>query len=457
MSPELRQDLTGAAILSGVFLALLGGAELWRRCGRPNPEWTRKLVHVGGGLTCLLFPFMVERLWIILALALAMTGIFTAAARLGLLASLHGVERPSRGAEYYPLAIFLVLLLAGERTWLYLAAILVLAVADAFAALVGSRYGVVRYQVQDESKTLEGSLVFLLIAFLAIHLPTLLMTDLARPVCVLAAVLVAVLVTGFEAISLRGADNLFVPMAVVVVLGKITTKPLSEVVFQNLSLLGICLGIALLVRRLPYFNVGATIAVVLYAYGNWSLGSWQWALPVFAGLLVYLLARLRSAAASRHVPPVRVRTAARALLAPFLILVLANSSGRYEALFAPYVGASAAVLAFSLVGPVFRLELVRRRPRLVGAAAAAALGCAATCLPVWLVQPVAASAPAGIAALVLAATVWILELEWVDTERPTAPEWSAARFLLCLAVGGGVYLLERLALMAPWSPLSTRP
>lgn len=453
MSPSLRHDLVGAAILAGVFVALLAAAELWRRFGRPKPEWTRKLVHLGGGLTCLLFPFLVGRLWIILVLALAMTGIFTAAAKLGLLQGLHGVERRSRGAEYYPLAIFLVLVLAGERTWLYLAAVLVLAVADAFAALVGSRYGVVRYQVQDESKTLEGSLVFFLIAFLAIHLPTLLMTDLPRAVCVLAAVLVAVLVTGFEAISLGGADNLFVPMAVVVVLGKITTKPFAEVVFQNLSLLGICLGIALLVRRLPYFNVGATITIVLYAYGNWSLGSWQWALPVFAGLVVYLLALLRSAAV-RQRPLIRVRTVARALLAPFLILVLANTSGRFEALFGCYLGVSAAVLAFSLSEPLFRLGGLRRRPRALGAALAAALGVTATCVPPWLTQPaVAPSALAGIAALVLAASVGNLELEWDDGEGPRVHGWTAGRFVLSLAVGGGVLLLERLDLTAPWNPL----
>jgi dolichol kinase len=41
---------------------------------------------------------------------------------------------------------------------------------------------VVRYEVEDEKKSLEGSLVFLVIAFLAIHLPVLLMTDLPRPV-----------------------------------------------------------------------------------------------------------------------------------------------------------------------------------------------------------------------------------------------------------------------------------
>ena len=60
--------------------------------------------------------------------------------------------RKSRGAEYYPLSVFLVFVMTPGRPWLYLAAVLVLAVGDAFAALIGSRYGVIRYEVEDETQ-----------------------------------------------------------------------------------------------------------------------------------------------------------------------------------------------------------------------------------------------------------------------------------------------------------------
>jgi len=401
-------------------------------------------------VTCLLFPFLVSSPWIVLVLALALTGLFAAAAHLKLLKSLHGVGRPSRGAEYYPLAIFLVLLIAGERTWLYVAAVLVLAVADAFAALVGRGYGIVRYQVQSSEKTLEGSLVFFLVAFLAIHLPTLLMTDLPRGVTVLAAVLVALLVTGFEAVSLDGADNLFVPVAVVVVLGKITRKPFPEIVFQNLSLLAIGLLIAFLVRRMPFFNVGATVTLILYAYGAWSLGSWLWALPVFAGLVVYLLAWLEVAIRQTK-PAIRVRAVAQALLGPLLVMALANGTRAFADFYAPYLGASAAVLALALTEPLYRLELARRRPWTVGAAAATALGCAFAVLPSWLVTRAPAGAPALIAVLVLGTTALNLRLELRQGETPVKG-WTAARFLLPLAVAGCVLVAQHLGVTARWNP-----
>jgi dolichol kinase len=443
-------DLRGAAILAAAFLSLLVLAELWRRFGHPKPEWTRKLVHLGGGIACLFFPFLVHSPWVVLALALPLTGLFVAGGRFGFLKSLHGIGRRSRGAEYYPLSVFLAFLMTQGKPWLYLAAVLVLAVGDAFAALIGSRYGVIRYEVEDGQKSLEGSLVFLVIAFLAIHLPALLLTDLPRPVCVLAALLVAALVTGFEAISLEGADNLFVPLAVVVILGKITTKPLSEVVYQNVSLLAICLGVGLAVWRFRSFNVGGAITFILFAYGTWSLGSWVWALPVFLGFAGYLAAWLRFAPPG-HGAGIKVRTLARALLPPFTMLLLANSLEDGGRFFSPYLAASAAVLAFSLDTGVFRLE--RRESGILGAFGLALLGAALAVLgpalarwpPPW---------PALLAILATTAVVTLANaaIELRDPEARRSRDWTAWRFLLSFAAAGAVLGLQALGTIPSWDP-----
>jgi dolichol kinase len=445
-------DLRGAAILAAIFVLLLVTAELWRRFGHPKPEWTRKLVHVGGGIACLFFPFLVHSPWVVLALALPLTGIFVLGSKLGFLQSLHGVGRKSRGAEYYPLSVFLTFVLTVGRPWLYLPAVLVLAVADAFAALIGSRYGVVRYEVEDETKSLEGSLVFLVLAFLAIHLPVLLLTDLPRPVCVLAALLVAALVTGFEAISLQGADNLFVPLAVVVILGKITGKPLSEVVFQNLSLLAICLAIGIAAWRSRSFNVGGAITFILFAYGTWSLGNWLWALPVFLGFGGYLLLWKRFAPPG-HMSGVKVRTLTRALLPPFAMLVLANGLQADATFYGPFVAASSAVIAFSLDTGAFRLERFGTSVRALGAVGIGALAWAIVVVIPWLIQ---AGAPLGQLAATLGAVILVsllnvgVELRGSLPERPR--EWTALRFLLSFAAAGAVLGLQALGIVAAWAP-----
>ena len=110
------------------------------------------------------------------------------------------MARRTRGSEYYPLSVCLLFFLTQEQPWLYVASMLVLAVADAGAALIGMRYGRIRYGVEQETKSLEGSLAFMAIAFAAILIPMTVMTDLPLAVCLGSALLVALLVTGFEAV-----------------------------------------------------------------------------------------------------------------------------------------------------------------------------------------------------------------------------------------------------------------
>lgn len=445
-------DLRGALLLSAIFLSLLAVAELWRRFGNPEAEWTRKLVHLGGGVACLFFPFLVTSPWVVTALALALTALFALGSHFGFLKGLHGVKRKSRGAELYPLAVCLVFWLTVGRPWLYLSAVLVLAVADAFAALVGSRYGVVRYEVEDETKSLEGSLVFLLLAFLAIHLPALLMTDLPRPVTVLAALLVAALVTGFEAISLQGADNLFVPLAVVVVLGKITTKPLGEVEFQNLSLLAICLGVAFIVWRSRSLNVGGAITFILFSYGNWSLGNWRWALPAFVGFALYVAAWYLFAPPG-HASGIKVRLVTRALLIPFAPLVVANAYDHDEIAYGAFLAAAGAVLAFALDTGAFRLERRRGGHWLFSAVGLGLLASAAVALPAWLTQrQVGLSALLGVSAVIVLATLVNAAIERRDLAARRSREWTAWRFLLSALAAVAVALLEQGGVLASWRP-----
>jgi len=320
----VAHDGIGAMLSGGVFLIVLVAAEAWARIGRPHPEWTRKLVHVAGGLICLGFPFVLRSPWIVLALSATLSGVFALGAYTGGLRSLHGVTRRSRGAEYYPLAVTLVFLMALGRPWLYVASIMTLAVADAAAALVGSAYGRIRYEVDGSSKSVEGSLAFFMMAFWVIHIPLLLMTDLPRETCLLAAALVALLVTGFEAVSLGGADNLFVPIGVCAILARITTKPVPEIAFQLSSLLALLVVGSALIRRTRAFNTGATLTFVLFAYGAWSLGSPHWAVPILSGLALYILVRLLWI--TPDTVQVRVRILFRALVVPLILLVLANAT-----------------------------------------------------------------------------------------------------------------------------------
>ncbi len=447
----LLHDLLGMAALGGVFGGLLAFAEAWKRRTDAPPERTRKFVHFFGGLACLPFPWLFRSAWTVLAMALALFLVIALGRRLRLLRSLHGVARHTRGSEYYPLSIFLLFVLTRHAPWFYVCSVLVLAVADAFAALIGSRYGRVRYEVEDEQKSVEGSLAFGVIAFLAIHLPLLLMTDLPRPTCVLSALLVAALVTGFEAVSLSGTDNLFVPLGVAVVLAKITTKPLPEIAYQTASLGLIVLLVALVVRRTRSFNVGGTITFALFAYGTWSLGSELWALPVFLGLLAYTAFRLIRPAGRGRRSPVRVRTVFHAVAAPLVILVAGNMTDGAGALYGPFVASLAAVLAFSLWNHQVFLGVpaTRWRPLLAALTGAGAAG-AVSAAPWRLVSSATGWGVLAIVGASAAAAAVNDRLIGAAPDVPAGREWSAAQIALTVASAAVVGWLQGAGIIPRW-------
>ena len=86
--------------------------------------------------------------------------------------------------------------------------------------------------VTSERRSLEGSAVFLISAFVGIHLALLLLTNIERGACVLIALQLALLVTSLEAISAGGSDNLTVPLATYYLLVMLTPKPVDSVAPQ---------------------------------------------------------------------------------------------------------------------------------------------------------------------------------------------------------------------------------
>jgi len=398
-------DWVAGGALTVAFLLLIGLAELWRVVGSPPVEWTRKLVHCGGGVASLAIPLVIESHWVVLVLAAGMGAVFLISRGLGWLPSLHAVERRTRGVEYYPVSVYVLFLLTPGRPWMYVSCLLVLALADALAALVGKRFGRIRYEVDGNEKSLEGSAAFFGVTLAVIAVPILLWPDPAIPPAsnvLLAAVLAALLATGFEAIALEGRDNLWLPPGVCIVLTKLLRQPTEELVSQNIAFLAITLAIAAACTFVRSFNVGATLVFLLATYGAWSLGSPDWAWPAAGGLIVYLASRIIGG--SQFV--VRSRGITDRLLLPFLVLVAANvlwGYGRtdwYVWLFGPYL---AGCLATAVVGAAISLSARHAaapgRRRIEMAIIATAAG-AAIVLPCLLLQDGVSPAAAIVVVLV---------------------------------------------------------
>ncbi|NTV15459.1 MAG: hypothetical protein HGA96_16265 [Desulfobulbaceae bacterium] len=332
----VQNDLLGALLLIGILALITSICEAWTRWHHPDPELARKSVHILGGLGCLLFPFCIGSPLVVLVMALVFALFFFLGEKSGQLQCLSGVSRKSKGGEYFPLAVAALYTIAQDRLWLYFVSVLILTVADAGAAIIGSRYGKIRFQVAPgESKSLEGSLIFWSISLLVIALLLGTMTGLSWTASLLTAFLVGSLLTGIEAIAIKGTDNIFVPILTCYILLKITTKPVSEIAFQCLSF-SLIFCFSLFWNQLArVFTLRDSILFTTFSYAAWSLGSVDWFLPIGAAFLLHSLLRLL--VKRREVYHLETAALFRVLMIPFCILFVANWFDRYELLFGPYL------------------------------------------------------------------------------------------------------------------------
>ena len=205
----------GAELLALMLLMLALRWCQWRFA--LAPEASRKLFHIGGGLTTLTFPWVFQTWWPPLALLPLTVGTLLALKHLrglrgGLGRVLYGIERESLGEVYMPLSITIVWLLSAGQPVLYCVPVVVLTLADPAAALIGTRFGRLRYQAAGGNETLEGSVAFGITAYLAIQAPLLLFSPLHPALITLVALIVASLAMLAEAVAGRGLDNLIIPL-----------------------------------------------------------------------------------------------------------------------------------------------------------------------------------------------------------------------------------------------------
>ncbi len=457
----IGDDLIGSAILLAALLGVLAIGELWARLGSPSPEHSRKFVHLASAAACLLFPFLIESPFVVGAMAVGMSLFFGFAGRIKLLQSLHKVERTSRGSEYYSIAIFMVFLLTADDLWIYFSSVLILGVADAFAALIGIRYGKIRYTVQNGQKSLEGSLAFFVIAGAAVLVTAPFFADLPWPNLLQIAFATAVLLTCFEAISLDGADNLFVPVAAAVILEKLADDTFSVLVFQNLHLVAIFAALIGLNRlagtlvpdKKSPFEAGGILVFAMFTFASWALAGAPWALPVIVGFVVAVTAWIASNRLTNIGLSIRIRPTYRALLLPFAVLIVANISRRWAEFYGPYLAVSAVVLTFA-VTTLWRPNPEVRGP-LYSTRFSTAVGLLSGLLvvgPAWALFPdvdfVAPLVLVAIAVPVAAINYRIVE------RRPRIEDdefyWPASQIALTFAVGLIIYLAQFGDLLPIW-------
>jgi len=353
------------------ILAVFALSELLYRLRGVSAEHTRKLSHVGAGLATLAFPWVATDHWTVLALAVVFVAFLAGTKALGWLPSVHAVARRTRGAHYYPVAVWLTFLLCDGDPALFGTAILVMALSDTGAALVGRSQPIVRYRVIDEDyRSLGGSLALFGLTFGVLLVGLSLRGGASFPAVLVVSLLAALVATAVEGVSIRGLDNLLLPYSVVLVVQRTLALPASEL---GTPVLGALLVVALLLvtRRVARLEAAGALALFLAGFAAWFLGGPLWLATLALPWVVFVV--------SRHVVGARYAVDLRlagSLLAVSLGILVVHGHAGVGALYVPFVASVAAVSALAWS------DFARHRGRagLVEQAAAAA-GAALVLLP----------------------------------------------------------------------------
>jgi len=204
-------------IVCAVIFGLLIVSDLLFRKKLIDSEVSRKLVHMGSGLIIAFSPYYLT--WTQLQiLSVMLLVVVWAVSRYKLFRSISTVKRSTKGEILFAVGIVICAFIE-PANWIFVAAILHLAIADALAAVVGIKWGKrTAYTILSHGKSMLGSLTFFYMSMAIMFYAYLYVHPANFPDLFMALVVVPAVLTVIENISWYGLDNVTVPVSVILIL-----------------------------------------------------------------------------------------------------------------------------------------------------------------------------------------------------------------------------------------------
>ena len=208
--PSLWVQITVVGFWLGFVLVLAEG--LYKVTNAPS-EIVRKIVHIGTGNVIILAWWLQIPAWVGIAASIFAGAIALLSYSLPLFPGINSVGRKSLGTFFYAVSIGVVVgwFWPLEKPYYGAIGILIMALGDGLAALIGQKFGKHPYQLWGEKKSIEGSVTMAVISYLVTVVILSGVQGNHWQIWGL-AIAVALVATALEAVSKIGIDNLTVPI-----------------------------------------------------------------------------------------------------------------------------------------------------------------------------------------------------------------------------------------------------
>ena len=175
-------------------------------------ELSRKIIHIGTGFIIPIAWFCNLSASLVISLSAAITLLTAINRHWRIIPAVEDIDRNSYGTVAYGVSITLLLILYWpNRADAVTAGVLVMALGDGFAGLIGRRLVSARWTLMDQTKSLIGTSVMAGISYLVLTVLSISSGTGIEPLRLLAITTIAVVLEQF---SILGIDNLTVPVVV---------------------------------------------------------------------------------------------------------------------------------------------------------------------------------------------------------------------------------------------------
>lgn len=199
-----------------IFLMIIGG-KLFEKVGK---EASRKFIHIMLGNWWLIAMYFFNNVWFAAFVPLTFVIINYISYKKDIIKVMEREEnkKDGLGTVYYACSLLILVIITFgvlNKPILGLVPIFVMAFGDGLAAIFGKLIKSKKYKVYDTEKSIAGSLTMFIVSFIIISVYLIYINN---PFWYLKAIIISLIITVLEAISIKGTDNITVPIATLIML-----------------------------------------------------------------------------------------------------------------------------------------------------------------------------------------------------------------------------------------------
>jgi uncharacterized protein (TIGR00297 family) len=266
------QIIIPAALVTGILAFLF---ELsWRKA--IIPQWlSRKFLHISAVGACAIVTLFLESLMLLIYLVATFEILLIYLVASGKLFA-DNKSKKSWGIALFPIPyLALLYFFENERELIFLPMI-ILAVSDAFACIVGTLTAKKYYTLTGDKKSIIGSFVFFLSSFILLFIFW--NSPQKNEEYLVSILMIALILSALEALGSNGSDNLLIPSGAALLMLIEMRNPFQ--LTEYLVLISLLLVFVVLMLKMRWLQMSGALCAALLGFFVWRFAGWEFLTPL---------------------------------------------------------------------------------------------------------------------------------------------------------------------------------